>query len=71
MVFDACGCFVPDSGVMRLNPNYIYIVVAALAAIVAFKILKWTMKLAWVVVAIAVGACVFLYLRDGKLPWSP
>lgn len=54
-----------------MNPNYIYIVVAALAAIIAFKILKWTMKLAWIVVAIAVGACVFLYLRDGKLPWTP
>ena len=58
-------------GAIGLNPNYIYIVVAALAAIVAFKILKWTMKLAWIVVAIAAGACVFLYLRDGKLPWTP
>lgn len=53
-----------------MNQNYVYVIVAAIAAIILFKVLKWTMKLAWVVVLFAIGACVFMFLRDGKLPWQ-
>ena len=52
-----------------MNPNYVYILVAAVAVIVGFKILKWTMKLAWIVLLLAVGACALMYFRNGTLPW--